>query len=667
MLLVSLLVVAAGRPAAAQDFSPPPPVTLTAEQQRDIAARAAKLEQLVGGTTSALQRKGVRDPVLADVEIFYKAADWIVRHNEFYQKEAVEWTLEALSEGLLRANQAGMGETPWITATGHPVVRAYRSRIDGSVQPYAIVFPRDYGRDGGKRWRLDVVLHGRNPKLTEVAFLHQFNGDKPAPKDLDHVELHIYGRGNNAYRWAGESDVNEAIETFLSRREAMIDVNRIVLRGFSMGGAGTWHLGLHFPTRWCVLGPGAGFTSTHGYIKDLPAKLPDYQEACLSIYDAVDYAENIFNVPVVAYAGADDPQRQAMVNIEDKLKKLDLKDVKFRLTPLIAPKLKHEFPPKWQANAEAEYRRYASTGRPEYPDRIRFVTYTLKYASCDWVEIIGLDTHYKKALVDAEKTEEGFKVTTTNVRALHLILRPGSNRQPVTVAIDKDKLQTRPYMDPNGTVHVYLERRGEQWHATLPQKLLTDRLRNRQKVTGFQGPIDDAFMTGFLCVRGTGKPWHEATQEYAEKNLKRFAAEWEKYFRGRLPIKDDDEVTPEDLATKHLILFGDPGSNTLIEQVLEGLPLKWTRESITLAGRKVDAATHVPVMICPSPLSTDRYVVLNSGHTFHAADFRGTNALLYPRLGDYALLKLAPTEKDELGVDVVLAGLFDDYWRAGGK
>src|SRR5215471_5215836 len=59
MLLVSLLVVAAGRPAAAQDFSPPPPVTLTAEQQRDIAARAAKLEQLVGGTTSALQRKGV--------------------------------------------------------------------------------------------------------------------------------------------------------------------------------------------------------------------------------------------------------------------------------------------------------------------------------------------------------------------------------------------------------------------------------------------------------------------------------------------------------------------------------------------------------------------------------------------------------------------------------
>ena len=51
------------------------------------------------------------------------------------------------------------------------------------------------------------------------------------------------------------------------------------------------------------------------------------------------------------------------------------------------------------------------------------------------------------------------------------------------------------------------------------------------------------------------------------------------------------------------------------------------------------------------------------GHTFHAADFLGTNALLYPRLGDYAILKPAPTEKDPLAASVVIAGLFDDFWR----
>ena len=82
-----------------------------------------------------------------------------------------------------------------------------------------------------------------------------------------------------------------------------LDPHRVVLRGFSMGGAGTWHLGLHRPDRWAVIGPGAGFTTTHGYVKDLPEKLPAHIEDCLHIYDAVEYATNAFNVPVVAYAG----------------------------------------------------------------------------------------------------------------------------------------------------------------------------------------------------------------------------------------------------------------------------------------------------------------------------------------------------------------------------
>jgi hypothetical protein len=130
-----------------------------------------------------------------------------------------------------------------------------------------------------------------------------------------------------------------------------------------------------------------------------------------------------------------------------------------------------------------------------------------------------------------------------------------------------------------------------------------------------------------------------------------------------LPKKRDVDVTPDDIASRHLILFGDPGSNSLIAQVLPGLPLKWTKKSITWAGKDYDASKHVPVLIYPSPLATDRYVVLNSGHTFRTADFQGTNALLYPRLGDHAILKLAPSKEDALHVEVVTAGLFDDFWR----
>ena len=165
---------------------------------------------------------------------------------------------------------------------------------------------------------------------------------------------------------------------------------------------------------------------------------------------------------------------------------------------------------------------------------------------------------------------------------------------------------------------VYLERRGETWTDALPQRLVVDRLRRLQKTTGLQGPIDDAFMSPFLCVRGTGKPWHSATQAYVDADLKRFRAEWDQYLRGDLPVKNDDEITDDDINTKNLVLFGDPSSNSILSQVADRLPIKWTKDAIEVGGKSYAANEHVPALIYPSPLNTARYVVVNSGHTFHA-------------------------------------------------
>ena len=40
---------------------------------------------------------------------------------------------------------------------------------------------------------------------------------------------------------------------------------------------------------------------------------------------------------------------------------------------------------------------------------------------------------------------------------------------------------------------------------------------------------------------------------------------------------------------------------------------------------------------------------------------------LYPRLGDYAIVKPAPTAKDLAAFDVVTAGLFDEHWQVPKK
>src|SRR5262249_4078836 len=138
------------------------------------------------------------------------------------------------------------------------LVRGYVSGVDGSVQPFGVVVPRnyDYLKFGGegdpmKRPRLDVVLHGslKPSAIAELRFLFRFDeGDGPAASapDQDFVEVHPFGRCENGYRWAGESDVFEVI----NRAEGDYSVNwmGVVLRGMSMGASGTWHLGLKHPS-----------------------------------------------------------------------------------------------------------------------------------------------------------------------------------------------------------------------------------------------------------------------------------------------------------------------------------------------------------------------------------------------------------------------------------
>jgi dienelactone hydrolase len=652
-----ILAAAFASPLAAQNYAPPKGALPPKEVMDQIAEKTNRLAQAAG----VLRRQGVADTLLVDVEVYLQAAKAIVQHKEFYGKDSPAWTLAALDRGLLRARLLSAGDSPWQFAPGQTVARGYRSRVDQSVQPFAVTYPIDYGKDPKRHWRVDIVLHGRDSSLTEVKFLKTHNGAEVVPKEQDFIKVSIYGRGNNAYRWAGETDVLEVIDWFfasekLATRLALADSSRVVLRGFSMGGAGTWHLGLHWPDRWNVIGPGAGFTTTHGYAPNLPDKLPAYQEACLRIYDAADYALNAFNVPVVAYSGEKDPQKKAADNIDAILKRY-----KIDMDHLVAPGLGHSFPAEWFKKANALYVKQLDKPRPDYPNAINFVTYTLKYPGCHWVVLLGLEKHYEKANVFAVHGETGYLIKTANVRMLRLVMPDATGVAP-DIVIDDQKVAGLAVANASGTFNVYLQKRAGKWVSVLPQRLLTQQAQRPQKIHNLQGPIDDAFTDTFLCVRGTGKPWHDATAKYADARLERFEFEWSKYWRGQLPVKLDVDVTNNDIANRNLILFGDPSSNSLIAQVLDGLPMDWSKEELCLAGKKVAADRHLPVLIYPNPLNPQRYVVLNSGHTFPTGDYDKTNALLYPRLGDFALLKLAGDGEQLQPAEVVTAGLFDEYW-----
>jgi hypothetical protein len=178
------------------------------------------------------------------------------------------------------------------------------------------------------------------------------------------------------------------------------------------------------------------------------------------------------------------------------------------------------------------------------------------------------------------------------------------------------------------------------------------------KVHALQGPIDDAFLDPFLLVRPTGTPWNEAVNQQALRTLARFQRMWGKYFRGHPFVKDDRDVTTADMSKYHVVLFGDPGSNKVMAKVMSKLPIGWTRESVTLAGKSYPASENFPAMIYPNPLITGKYVVLNTGLTITDAEYNGDYGM--PRWGDYAVVKV----KDGAEMpDLVTAGLFDEKWQ----
>ena len=574
---------------AQSQYAPPPPTFIPTPEQR------GRIEVRIRTITST-------DP---DIQVFRKAGEWILRHpEEFYTPAYYTYTLQVLDEGIFRGKLAEKGDKPWTKEKGR-IHRAYRSRVDGSVQPYTVTIPESY--NPAKPVRLDVVLHGRATTMNEVSFL--------APKNAtftgDYIELEVYGRTNNAYRWAGETDVFEALESV--RANYNINPKQIVLRGFSMGGAGAWHIGLHYPDRWAAVEAGAGFTETIRYAKINDA--PPYQLSTMHIYDAVDYALNAFNVPMVGYGGEIDPQLQASENIKTQLVAEGLTPTDLKVIFLVGPNTAHKFHPDSKQESGRFLDAMLERGRPN-PDHIRFVTYTTRYNECSWLKIDELEKHYNRAEVDAVKTDKGIRIKTKNVARLTLT-------SPSPIEIDGQKL----------TSAASFEKKAGNWQPATKAKAL-------RKQHGLQGPIDDAFMDAFLCVNPPAQ----------------FAAEYAKWMRADVRAKQAGAVTQQDIAANNLILFGDPGSNKIIAKIAGKLPIQWKKGQIVLGDKKYSAAEHTLALIYPNPLNPGKYVVLNSGHTFHEADFKGTNALLYPRLGDYAIIRKSDNK-------VLEAGLFTDDWQ----
>jgi len=133
--------------------------------------------------------------------------------------------------------------------------RTFRSDTDGSAQYYGLVPPT--GFDPQKTYALALSLHGASVEAIGQAKSY-------AQKDWAFVAAATNRRpfGFDWESW-GRRDALEVLDHVMATQP--IDPTHVYLTGHSMGGHGTWNVGVLFPGRFATLGPSAGWASYYTY------------------------------------------------------------------------------------------------------------------------------------------------------------------------------------------------------------------------------------------------------------------------------------------------------------------------------------------------------------------------------------------------------------------
>ncbi len=638
---------------------PPKGIALADADRSELKVGLDKLSHEITGLRSDLKSRRDLLELLPDVEIYESAVRNALTYDEFFDIREVAVARNLLEQGLARSQQLREGKAPWNLATGL-VVRGYASKLDGSVQPYGLVVPSSYGGNTPHRFRLDVWCHGRGEKLSEVNFIRDRQSSPGEFASPNAMVLHPYGRYCNANKFAGEIDLFEALEHI--KKHYPIDDDRLVMRGFSMGGAACWQFAVHYPGMWAAAAPGAGFSETADFLKVFQSEAIQptwYEKKLWHLYDCTDYALNLFNCPTVAYSGERDRQKQAALMMAKALESEGIE-----LAHIIGAGAGHNYTREAKAEINQRIDRIASDGRNPVPAKVCFTTWTLRYNRSHWVEIDGLEQHWERARIEAnllDIQEKCPQIKTSNISAFTLMFPAGRfpfpenlNTKP-TVVIDGDRLEApRPLSDRSWIAH--FEKTGSQWRLT--DRTSESPLRKRH---GLQGPIDDAFMDSFMMVRPTGTALNDRVGKWANAEMKHAVDHWRLQFRGDARVKDDKDITPTDIDAHNLILWGDPTSNAILAKVVGKLPLKWNQERVQIGEQSYDAGHHVPVLIYPNPLNPKRYVVINSGFTFREYDYLN-NARQVPKLPDFAVVDVDVPVSSRAPGGIMTAGFFTEAW-----
>jgi predicted peptidase len=180
---------------------------------------------------------------------------------------------------------------------------------------YLLFLPKGYDAKAGKRWPMILFLHGAGERGSDIWKVAVHGPPKNVKMHTDFPFIVVSPQCPDDQIWS-----KEALLKLLDEVTAKyaVDTNRVYLTGLSMGGYGTWELGLSEPERFAAIVPICGGGQIISVLLAGPVKGPALK-----------------TLGVWAFHGGKDPvvpleESQRMV---DALKKAGVQDVQLTVYP----------------------------------------------------------------------------------------------------------------------------------------------------------------------------------------------------------------------------------------------------------------------------------------------------------------------------------------------
>jgi len=136
---------------------------------------------------------------------------------------------------------------------------------------YLLYLPKEYGKDAEKKWPLILFLHGAGERGDDLNRVKVHGIPKIIEQKDDFPFIAVSPQCPQTSWWTGEVDTLKALLDEIVGKYA-VDQDKIYLTGLSMGGYGSWALGIAYPDKFAAIVPicGGGDPKRVTVLKDVP-------------------------------------------------------------------------------------------------------------------------------------------------------------------------------------------------------------------------------------------------------------------------------------------------------------------------------------------------------------------------------------------------------------